>query len=121
MRFINCYHYLKFKLSIILWFYFFAPLDAYEEFPILNEALDIVVEKLFENIIRLRSVYIHTVSLVLSIILFRFTQKGIENIKESPSRIDAIKQAFLFSLKFKPSVQPAIFLSASHESQGPRA
>ncbi len=29
------------------------------------------------------------------IILFRFTQKGIENIKESPSRIDAIKQAFL--------------------------
>ncbi len=28
------------------------------------------------------------------IILFRFTQKGIENIKESPARVDAAKQLF---------------------------
>lgn len=28
------------------------------------------------------------------IVLFRFTQQGIQNIKESPARIDAAKQAF---------------------------
>ena len=28
------------------------------------------------------------------IILFRFTQKGIENIKESPARVEAAKQLF---------------------------
>jgi len=26
--------------------------------------------------------------------LFQFTQKGIENVKESPARVDAVKQAF---------------------------
>ena len=28
------------------------------------------------------------------LILFRFTQKGIENIKESPARVEAAKQLF---------------------------
>ncbi len=32
--------------------------------------------------------------MVTYITLLRFTQKGIENIKESPARLDAAKQAF---------------------------
>jgi len=28
------------------------------------------------------------------VMLFQFTQKGIENVKESPARVDAVKQAF---------------------------